>query len=39
MTFNIETYLDSLPDDVKSINVSERNLTYLPSLERFIKLI
>lgn len=35
MTFNIESYLNSLPDDIKSIDVSEHNLNYLPSLSRF----
>lgn len=33
--FNIEEYLNSLPDDVEEINVSERRLTYLPDLSRF----
>ena len=37
-TFNIENYLDSLPEDIETINVSRRNLTYLPSLKRFYKL-
>ena len=36
--FNIENYLDSLPEDIETINVSRRNLTYLPSLKRFYKL-
>ena len=35
MTFNIESYLNSLPDDIKSIYVSEQNLNYLPCLSRF----
>ena len=35
MTFHIETYLNSLPYDIKSIDVSEQNLNYLPSLSRF----
>lgn len=33
--FNIEEYLNSLPDDTEQIDVSRKNLTYLPSLERF----
>jgi len=33
--FNIEEYLNSLPDDVESIDVSHKNLTYLPDLSRF----
>ena len=39
MSFNIETYLKSLPLDIKIINISSRNLTYLPDLSRFTKLI
>ena len=39
MSFNIETYLNSLPLDIKIINISSRNLTYLPDLSRFTKLI
>ena len=35
MTFNIKSYLNSLPRDIKSIYVSEQNLNYLPSLSRF----
>ena len=27
--FNIETYLDSLPDDIEEINVSDKGITYL----------
>jgi hypothetical protein len=37
-TFNIEEYLNSLPDDVEEINISYKGLTYIPSLERFTKL-
>ncbi len=33
--FNIENYLNRLPDDIETINVSRKNLTYLPSLQRF----
>ncbi len=33
--FNIEEYLNSLPDDIITINVSGKNLTYLPDLSRF----
>ncbi len=36
--FDIETYLNSLPDDIEKIDVSNKNLTYLPSLQRFTKL-
>ena len=36
--FNIETYLNSLPDDVEIIDLSYKNLTYIPSLKRFTKL-
>jgi len=36
--FNIEKYLDSLPDDVDTIDVSSKNLNYLPNLSRFKKL-
>ena len=34
--FNIEEYLDSLPVNTRKINVSFRNLSYLPDLSRFI---
>jgi Leucine-rich repeat (LRR) protein len=37
-TFNIEDYLNSLPEDIEEINISNKNLTYIPSLERFRKL-
>ena len=37
-SFNIEDYLDSLPEDIETIDVSNKNLTYLPSLKRFYKL-
>jgi Leucine-rich repeat (LRR) protein len=37
-TFNIEDYLNSLPEDVEAINISNKNLTYIPSLERFFQL-
>jgi len=33
--FDIEKYLDSLPDDVEKIDVSFRHLNYLPNLSRF----
>ena len=33
--FNVNEYLDSLPDDTKIINVSNHNLNYLPDLTRF----
>ena len=36
--FDIENYINSLPDDIEIINVSCKNLTYLPSLKRFHKL-
>jgi len=36
--FNIEKYINSLPDDIETIDVSSKSLTYLPSLERFHKL-
>lgn len=35
MKFNIEEYLDGLPDDIETIDVTFRNLTYLPDLSRF----
>jgi Leucine-rich repeat (LRR) protein len=31
----IEEYLDELPDDIETINVNSRKLTYLPDLSRF----
>ena len=36
--FNIEDYLNSLPNNIETINVSYKGLTYLPSLKRFYKL-
>jgi Leucine-rich repeat (LRR) protein len=38
MTFNIREYLDSLPEDTIQIDVSGKELTYLPNLLRFNKL-
>ena len=37
MGFDIDKYLDSLPDDTTHINVSSKKLTYLPQdkLKRF----
>lgn len=36
--FNVHNYLDSLPSDIKSIEIYNKNLTYLPSLSRFTQL-
>ena len=36
--FNIEEYLDSLPNDIDIIDVSHKSLSYLPSLKRFYRL-
>lgn len=38
MNNNIEEYLNSLPDDIISINVSNKNLKFLPDLSRFTNL-
>ena len=38
-TFNIEEYFNSLPENIETINVSNKNLTYIPSLKRFTNLI
>jgi len=38
MNFNIETYLHSLPEDIETIDIQFRDLTFIPSLERFTKL-
>jgi Leucine-rich repeat (LRR) protein len=35
MTFNIETYLNSLPEDTETIDISNRYLTFIPSLTMF----
>ena len=35
--FNIETYLDSLPEDIEQIDVSDKGIGYLPNLQRFKK--
>jgi Leucine-rich repeat (LRR) protein len=37
-TFNIESFLDSLPSNTEKINISNKNLTYIQSLERFFQL-
>jgi len=36
--FDVEKYLNSLPDNVNIIDVSKKNLNYLPDLLRFKKL-
>jgi len=36
--FNVESYLNSFPDDIEEINVNVKGLTYLPSLSRFTNL-
>jgi Leucine-rich repeat (LRR) protein len=33
--FNIEEYLNSLPENTETIHVSNKNLTYIPSLKQF----
>lgn len=38
LKFNIEKYLNSLPDDIQCIDISYKNLTYVPSLKRFYNL-
>ena len=38
MIFDIEHYLDSLPNDTTEINISHKDITYLPELTRFTKL-
>lgn len=35
---NIESYLNLLPSDIEVINISNRRLDYIPSLEKFSKL-
>ena len=35
MTANIETYLNSLPEDILTINISCKNIKSLPNLTRF----
>lgn len=37
-TFNIEKFLNSLPDDIQSLDISNMNLNYIPSLKRFSRL-
>uniref|UniRef100_A0A6C0H713 Uncharacterized protein n=1 Tax=viral metagenome TaxID=1070528 RepID=A0A6C0H713_9ZZZZ len=32
---NIEKYINSLPDDLEEIDVSNRGIKYLPDLSRF----
>lgn len=36
--FNIEEYINSLPENTRTINVSRKKLTYLPDLSRFTNL-
>ena len=38
MSFNIEDYLNSLPLDTKAIDISYKELTFIPDLSRFIYL-
>jgi hypothetical protein len=38
MEFNIEEYLNSLPEDIEEIDISGKGITYLPDLSRFKKL-
>ena len=38
MTFDIEAYLNSLPEDIIEINISRRNLKILPDLSKFTNL-
>jgi Leucine-rich repeat (LRR) protein len=38
MSFQIEEYLNGLPDDITSLKLSHKNLTYLPDLSRFYNL-
>ena len=33
--FNIEDYLNSLPEDIQEIDVDSKEITYLPDLTRF----
>jgi|688.fasta_scaffold83213_5 hypothetical protein len=37
--FNIEEYLNSLPEDIEIIDISNKNLTYIPSLKQFNNLV
>ncbi len=39
MDFDIQSYLDNLPDDVLVINLEKRKLNNIPSLVRFTKLV
>jgi hypothetical protein len=36
--FNIEEYINSLPNDVEDIYLCNKNLTYIPDLSRFVNL-
>lgn len=36
--FNVEKYLNSLPDDINLIKINNKHITYLPDLSRFTKL-
>lgn len=38
-TFNIENYLNSLPEDTTEINISYKGITYLPDLINFLYLL
>ena len=37
--FNIKEYLNSLPENTETINISNENLTYIPQLKQFTDLI
>ena len=35
MLFNIEKYLENLPKDIENIDISHKNLKYIPNLSEF----
>lgn len=38
MSFDIDEYINSLPDDTEVININGKGVTYIPDLSRFTKL-
>ena len=36
--FNVQSFIDSLPDDTTCIDISNKQLTVIPDLSRFTKL-
>jgi Leucine-rich repeat (LRR) protein len=38
LSFDIEKYINSLPNDIETIDLGYKNITYIPDLFRFVNL-